>query len=302
MLLSAAATLGAAAIGCSGEFPSENAESNGAAEDALIEAHLEERGYDTSTLQFQGEAVVVEDDMLMSRSVLLEEAEAAATGVVDKGYFITGPLFAGKRVQLSFENAVSSAWRTALNSARDKWNSAIPLSRDPGSAGTITVQVRALTDNNGNPLTSVIAQGSIPSFGRIIQLNSNFINRTSECGGTQASPVTIETLSASRKLFQALHEMGHVLGFAHPPPIATSNPREHISGTAVSTATSGEPSYSTVMAQGCKTLNSLSSDDVKSAQKKYPGCIDTCERNCTFNVDPAQIGLCMAACPAQCGA
>jgi hypothetical protein len=113
--------------------------------------------------------------------------------------------------------------------------------------------------------------------------------------------VTIETLSTSRKLFQALHEMGHVLGFAHPPPLQSQATREHITGTAVSTSTSGDPSYSTVMAQGCKTLNSLTSDDVLSAQKKYPGCIDTCERNCTFG-DPAQIGPCQFQCPSQCGA
>ena len=150
-------------------------------------------------------------------------------------------------------------------------------------------------------MTGVIAQGSIPSFGRIIQLNSNFINRSADCGGTNANPVTIETLSANRKAFQALHEMGHVLGFAHPPPLESLNPAEHIAGTAVSTATSGDPSYPTVMIQGCKTLTSLTSDDALSARKKYPGCIDTCERNCTV-LDPAQIGPCQAACPAQCGA
>lgn len=303
--LSLAVTLGAT-IGCSGEDAFQSAESpaseRDAAENAVIQAHLEDQGYDTNTLRFDGDAVVVEDDMLMSRAALLEEAEAAASGVVDKGYFITGPLFAGKRVALSFESGVSGTWQTAMRSARDKWNSAMPLARDPGGAGTITVQMRALTDSRGNPLTNVIAQGSIPSFGRIIQLNSNFSNRTADCGGTPATPVNIDTLTAERKLYQALHEMGHVLGFAHPPPISSNAAREHITGTAVSTATSGsEPSYLTVMTQGCKTRTSLYPDDVLSAQKKYPGCIDTCERNCTFG-DPGQIGLCQFACPSQCGA
>ena len=305
--LSFAVTLGATSVGCSEENIYEGADSSrtpasehDAAEDALIQAHLEDQGYDTSTLRFEGDAVVVEDDMLMSRPVLLREAEAAASGVVDKGYFIVGPLFAGKRVALSFESAVSSAWRTAVTAARDRWNNAIPLVRDPGPAGTITVQVRALTDKDGNPLTGVIAQGSIPSVGRIIQLNSNFINRSADCGGTNAKPVTIETLSANRKAFQALHEMGHVLGFAHPPPNPTQNARVHIDGTATNTGLL-EPSYETVMAQGCGTRTTLTPDDILSAQKKYPSCVTKCENDCTVNVDPAQIGLCQANCPAQCG-
>jgi hypothetical protein len=55
------------------------------------------------------------------------------------------------------------------------------------------------------------------------------------------------------------------------------------------------------MAQGCETRTALTGDDVLSARIKYPSCIETCEFNCTFNVDPAQIGLCMSACPSQCG-
>ena len=305
--LSFAVALGATTIGCSGASTSEEAESSGLsrtagsendpAENALIQAHLEGQGYDTSTLRFDGGTVIVEDDMLMSRAALLREAEAEATGAVEKGYFIIGNLFAGKRIQLSFQSGVSNAWKTALNAARDRWNTAIPLSRDPGSAGTITVQLKAIAD------TRVIAEGSPPDFGQVINLNTNFSSRTAQCGGTPANPVTIETLTANRKAYQALHEMGHVLGFAHPPPNPTANDRVHIDGTAVSPPATpdGEPSYATVMAQGCKTLTSLTPDDALSARKKYPGCIDTCERNCTV-LDPALIGPCQAACPAQCGA
>ena len=178
--------------------------------------------------------------------------------------------------------------------------------RDPGPAGTITVSMVALVDGRGTPDTATIAQGFPPSTGsRTIRLNSNLSSKTPSagCGGTPLVPVTIESLSANRKTYQAMHEMGHVLGFAHPPPNRSNGTRFQIPGTSVSTITTGDgdPSYSTVMAQGCKTLTSLTSDDVKSARKQYPGCIDTCETNCTFN-DPAQIGPCMANCPAQCGA
>jgi hypothetical protein len=301
-----AVMLGATTLGCSGEdVESSPGSGNDAAENELIQAHLETHGYDTSTLQFEGDTVRVEDDMLVSRAALLDEAQAEATGTVEKGYFLNGGKFVGKRIALSFQSGVSSAWQTAFKAARDKWNAALPMNRDPGSAGTITVSMVAMVDGRGTPLTSVIADGSPPSLGRSIRLNSNFASRTPSagCGGTSLVPMTLENLSASRKTYQALHEMGHVLGFAHPPP-NPSGSRFQIAGTLASTITTGDgdPSYSTVMAQGCKTLTSLSSDDALSARKQYPGCIDTCETNCTFNVDPGQIGLCMAACPSQCGA
>jgi hypothetical protein len=291
MLLSLAATLGA--LGCSGEDISTIVGPHDPAEDALISSHLEAQGYDTRTLHFEGDAVVVEDDMVMSRGVLLGEAEAEASGVLEKGYFITGPLFAGKRVALSFAANVSSAWRTAFNAAKTEWNSKTPMfARDPGGAGTISVSVQALVNSTTHrPDTGTIALGSIPTQGRSIILNSNYSNAS--CGQT------IENMSASQKAFQALHEMGHVLGFAHPPPNPTQSPREHIAGTATNTGLI-EPSYATVMAQGCGTRTTLTSDDILSAQKKYPSCVAKCENDCTFN-DPSQIGLCQAACPAQCG-
>lgn len=290
--LSFAVALGA--LGCSGEDISTIAGPNDPAEDALISSHLEAHGFDTSTLLFEGDTVVVEDDMLMSRAVLLDQAEAEASGFVEKGYIITGPLFAGKRIGLSFAANVSSAWRTALTAAKNEWNSKTPMfARDPGSTGVIEVRVEAFVNPvTHRPDTSTIAEGSIPSKGRLIKLNSNYSNAS--CGQT------IENMSASQKAFQALHEMGHVLGFAHPPPNPTANPREHIPGTATNTGLI-EPSYATVMAQGCGTRTTLTSDDILSAQKEYPSCVAKCENDCTFNVDPAQIGLCQSQCPAQCG-
>ena len=295
MSLSFAVTLGATALGCSGEDISTIANSNDPAENALISSHLEAHGYDTSSVQFAGDTVIVEDDMLMSRAVLLGEAEAEASGVVEKGYFISpGPLFAGKRIALSFAANVTTAWRTALNAAKNEWNSKTPMfSRDPGGAGTIAVSVQALVNSTTHrPDTNTIAIGSVPAQGRTIVLNSNFSNTS--CGQT------IENMTANQKAYQALHEMGHVLGYAHPPPNPSQNARVHIDGTATNTGLI-EPSYATVMAQGCGTRTTLTPDDVLSAQKKYPSCVTKCENDCTVNVDPAQIGLCQAACPAQCG-
>jgi hypothetical protein len=299
--LSWAVTLGAASSGCSGEFTSEplgsnhaaeEAPSNEAADNALIESHLQTQGYDTSHVQFQGDTVIVEDDMLMSRALLLDAAEAEAAGDVEKGYFLFGPLFAGKRINLSFAANVSNAWRTALNAARGEWNGKTPMfMRDPGNAATINVQVQAMIDPvTRRPDTQTVASGSVPP-GLTIILNSNF--RIATCGGS------LEGIPANIKTYNALHEMGHVLGFAHPPPNPSNGSRSFIPGTAISSGST--VAYATVMAQGCGTLTTLSPDDVLSAGKKYPSCMLTCENNCTFNVDPAQIGLCQAACLSQCG-
>jgi len=291
--LSFAATLG---VGCSGEGFAEEVVPNDATEEtandptenALIESHLQAQGYDTSTLHFDGDTVIVEDDIAMSRSALLARAEAETTGLVDKGYFHTTGVFAGKRIQLSFGSGVSDAWKNALTAAQGEWNGKTPMFiREPGAAATINVVVERLTRNN-RPDTGTIAIGFIPPQ-RTIKLNLNYDSNT--CGGSlEAVP---------NKKYVAMHEMGHVLGFAHPPPNPTNEARTHIAGTLTSTTSGTTPSYATVMAQGCPPINTLMPDDIKSAGVKYPSCLYTCETNCTFN-DPAQIGPCMAACPSQC--
>src|SRR6187399_2106214 len=97
-----AVMLGASSLGCSREdVESSPSSGNDAAENALIQAHLESHGYDTSTLQFESDTVTVEDDMLFSRAALLDEAQAEATGTVEKGYFLDGGKFVGNRVALS---------------------------------------------------------------------------------------------------------------------------------------------------------------------------------------------------------
>ena len=92
MSLSFAVTLGATALGCSGEDISTIANSNDPAENALISSHLEVHGYDTSSVQFAGDTVIVEDDMVMSRAVLLGEAlpatKLAGIGVIVVGVFL----------------------------------------------------------------------------------------------------------------------------------------------------------------------------------------------------------------------
>jgi hypothetical protein len=302
--LSVAVTLGVTAIGCSGQGISEEAVpsdtqastiDDNPAENALIGAQLEARGYDTSTLQFQGDTVIVEDDIVMSRAVLLHEAEAEATGVVEKGYFLGTNTFSGKSINLSFGAGVSAAWQTALNAARSQWNSKTPKFSQPGPGSAATISV--VTGNLG---ATTFAQGTFPS-GRTITINTSYNSAACKVAGSTDN--TIEGLPANVKAKVAMHEMGHVLGFDHPPPNAASGAgRTQIAGTASSPNTGTTPSYTTVMAQGCINLTALSSDDILSAAKKYPSCVTVCFDNCTINVDPAQIGPCQAACPSQCGA
>jgi len=300
--LSVVVTLGATSVGCSGEAVSEEAESsdtrasaiaNDPAENARIQSQLEARGYDTSTLQFQSDSVIVEDDMVMSRAQLLAEAEAEATGVVEKGYFSGTTTFSGKSINLSFGAGISAAWQTAFNAARTQWNTNTPKFSQPGPGSAATISV--VTGNLG---TSTFAQGTFPSS-RTITLNTSYNSAACKVAGSADN--SIEGLPANVKAKVAIHEMGHVLGFEHPPPNPGTGGRVLIPGTASSPNTGTTPTYTTVMAQGCISLTALSSDDKLSATKKYPSCFTVCFDNCTINVDPANIGPCQAACPQQCG-
>src|SRR5688572_30236593 len=187
--LSLAAALG---LGCSGEFPSaevtsettpltdasESAPSNDAAENALIESYLANRGFDTSNLQFEGDEVIVEGGMAVQRAVLLDAADAEASGVVEKGYFrdgAGGAVFSGKSIKLSFvlgddDKAVSGDWQTALNNAAKEWNAKVPRFSQPGpgSAGTITVK---MAEDNQGPTSP--ARGLNPPA-QVININPNY--------------------------------------------------------------------------------------------------------------------------------
>jgi hypothetical protein len=318
--LSLAAALG---LGCSGEFPSaevtsETTPSNDAAEDALIESYLANRGFDTSNLQFEGDEVIVEGGMAVQRAVLLDAADAEASGVVEKGYFrggAGGPVFSGKSIILSFvlgddDKAVSGLWQTALNNAAKEWNAKVPRFSQPGpgSAGTITVKMAEGSQGRTSP-----ANGHFPSAS-LIEINPNYESRPPPAVQCPLADGTtgiakIETLTATAKFALAVHEIGHVLGFEHPRNRGSQ--AVHIPGTLANAVPESSDdcdgaacvSYPTVMlGRGCfQTLTSLQPDDVASAVQKYPSCRTVCETNCLSLLDPGAIGLCMADCPRQCG-
>jgi hypothetical protein len=151
------------------------------------------------------------------------------------------------------------------------------------------------------------ALGNFPP-NRTININPDFRSGPCPLAKGGVGTATIETLSAIAKLATAVHELGHNLGFAHPRRRAGA---VHIPGTAENRVP--EPpneceglacvSYSTVMlGRGClANLTTLRQDDIASANKKYPSCRTVCETNCLSLSDHGSIGLCMAACPQQCG-
>lgn len=306
-----------AALGCSGEYSSaditsvspplndapesapsndaaDNAPSNDAAENALIESYLADRGFDTSSLQFEGDEVIVEGGIAVQRAVLLDAANPEVPELVEKGYFNSqNALFSGKSIKVAFAGVVSDAWKKAFNDAAKEWNKQVPRFSQPGpgSAGTITVQMGV-----DGQLVSSPAKANFPP-NRTININPNF--RSNDCPNQN-----IEQVSATVKLATAVHEMGHTLGFTHP----FANQGVRITGTAQNTVTgscsgTGCVSYSTVMlGRGClASLTTLTNDDKLSAATKYPSCRTVCETNCLSLIDPGSIGLCMAACPQQCG-
>lgn len=228
----------------------------------------------------------MEGDIAMSRVALREEAQTST--VVDKGYVRRGVRLAGDYIALNLRGALGSEWRKAVLVAADQWNDAAPAFRErAGNPGIIDVERADL----GTGTASTMARASQPPESKIT-LNTRYSGR---CGAS------IDEVSLQTKVYIALHEMGHVLGFEHQPPARQNPDAQAIRGTSTGSG------YATVMASGgCPTRTTLSEDDRLSARFVYPDrrvdpdCIPSCEENCLSSSSPELIGLCQSSCPDQC--
>jgi len=278
------------AVACSGAASPDSADgraSQDSAQDELIRARLEARGFDVSTLEFLDDQVIVEGDIALSRTSVLEEP-AGPSDTIDKGYFRREVRLGGGFIAVNLPDDLDPDWRDAFLSAAEQWNDAAPAFRDRlGTPGIIDIVIGDL----GPGTSSSIARTTQPPSPQIT-LNSRYDSRCA---------ISINLLTPEEKIYTALHEVGHVLGFEHQPP-AAQNP-----GTREVPGTSTGSTYPTVMATGgCRTLTELTEDDIRSVAVVYPSrrvdpnCLPQCEANCLFSPSPAEIGLCQFACPDQC--
>jgi hypothetical protein len=284
-------------LGCSGAtgpdsvgLASRDTASHDPAEDEIIRAQLAARGFDVSTLEFLDDEVIVEGDLAMSRASLLEGAATSGPigETIEKGYFRREVRLGGGFIALNLPEDLDPDWSAAFLSAENQWNDACPAFRErAGIPGIIDIEVADL----GLGTNSIIARSTTPPAPKIT-LNARYGNLCA---------TSIDLLTPEEKTYAALHEMGHVLGFEHQPPGAQATGTREVPGTSTGS------SYETVMATGgCRTLTTLSEDDLRSAAIVYPSrrvdpnCIPQCEENCLFQASPAGIGLCQFSCPDAC--
>jgi hypothetical protein len=229
--------------------PSGDAEALSEADRNGILMFLRIEGFDTSSAEFVGDTVRVEDDIVFKLHDILQRS----TDTVEKGQLqskLIGNL--QKVLKLRFDASVPADWKSAFEYAAARWTNATwnakNISISITSAGTLDVDV---TRNSFFTFDSCIfAEGEYPILGSPGDVRLNPLNFSGACGCTW-------TTSFMQKV--AMHELGHVLGFKHP----SISPFNWIADTELGTG------YSTVMAQGCFGATSLSTDDRESAAVVY---------------------------------
>jgi len=246
---------------------------------------LAAQGYDVSTLQFHDDGtVVIEGDVQVPIETVLRsgaELRPKGYGTVLNGVWFTGGTAIHKPIHLINDPAapISAAWiGAAVFGAAADWNSKVGaiFTTAPPKAGDSTVTFRkgVLRDESGRVATCEIARvGSVfpqnDSLDNTITINSEY-----KCtvGGLSCRK-SIEQLSTAMKVRTVAHELGHVLGFRHPP----SQGADFIPATLIPfTADTSSPNNRTIMRWGCvpddaDASTAVELDDICSFNMLY-GC------------------------------
>lgn len=275
-------------IGCAAEIVQPGMES----EEMIIEEYLTEEGYDVDGLQFTEDEVIVEGDMAINRDMLLN----AALGMTDKAYVMRCRDLWGKgnakcqdgraqdnwvvsfglvkNIKIKYSN-VGTQWKTAFNNAAKAWSSDVKskINISTGNTGEVlTISKEGLLNKNGTKDTKTIAVANLPRLknskvypGKYIKINTNY--QGGNAGLCKNKPGNFHK---DVKMYNALHELGHVIGFRHPHDEKDFNKVNpdglFLKGTSKWT---GSFAYPTIMKQGCYKETVLSADDKEAVRLSY---------------------------------
>jgi hypothetical protein len=241
LLIGAAALfcMATAAVGCSAEEATSERE--------RIIARFEKAGIRASDLEFEGDNVRVQGDVIITRKQL--EAAMASTGtpgadggagLSPKGYaygtILGQPRPPVDKLSFHFDANVPEKIRTALRQAAAEWDSSAVCVRMVKEDSLYPAKIAFGPDPTNH------AASTSPHYleeGRIY-FNSDWVQGTGIFAG--AGPASEASLYHT-----ALHEMGHLIGIAHPSQY------NHVPGTATTGPTCGSngggclASYPTVM-------------------------------------------------------
>jgi hypothetical protein len=270
-----------------------------AGEEQLIAAYLRDSGFDTSDLRIDPELnAAVMGDMAFNLDEIRDGLYA------DKGYDLfnmtarfdtpSGPVtpYTVQKVdsdlighiKLSFETPettwwatepVNDFWKAAYRNAAYQWshsNSRININENNnggnrGAILSIIMTTRPFCDKDGDGRNNCLAQAAMPGFG--FQGNYILVDPTfpTNCAGNWIPPGCSGGGCFVRMIHNALHEMGHTLGFAH------TGCGHRIAGTAADATCDvidgGYPSEMWPAIQ-CDDDGLLKPDDILSASKVYP--------------------------------
>lgn len=235
---------------------------------------LEVSGVDVSKARwFTNDWLLADDHVFYDARRVLREAEED----VEKGYFWKDATLVDRYWDIYFTNDPSYPldihFLTVFVSAMNAWtnSTSIGFANDQTDPGPVMVMQMGPF---GADMNCYLGWSTGPSGGQpgIVAINSDFNCNVPEIpAACRASDPW--SLSMDQQVHAATHEIGHALGFSHPLDTGSSR----IPFTRA--ATNGDnPTYRSMMwggANGCYTGTgnvtlSLSSDDVASANRKYP--------------------------------
>lgn len=248
-----------------------------AEEDARLTRLLAGRGFPADQVVFSDDEVIIDGDTVLDRQTLLAELSAGEVQdgvetVNQAAYWFRpnagqGPppgwVPSAGEVRLSFTRSVNAAVRAAVTRAATLWGMAagpegcVAVNElNPGRVLTVTVQPLEGRDPTTGETFAVAGRARLPMFqngqwevGNMMWIDPDTANAV--------------TLSDRRWLEHvAVHEMGHILGFAHPQEVGRAH---HIPGTR-QRPTRG--AYPTVMDYDGEERD-LSPDDVNAARRVY---------------------------------